>query len=60
MTEEHCLQLAATLLGPLLAAEATKASPIEAAKRLFEFADAIKTQAKLKPAARSTVVPLRI
>lgn len=60
MSTDQSLQIAATLLGPLLAAEATKATPAEAARRLFELANAIQHEAKQQPVAPSTVQPLRM
>ena len=61
MTADQYLQIAATLLGPTLAAEPVKAEPTEIAKRLFELADAIQTEVKLRtPARQSTFEPLRI
>ena len=48
MTDEESRQLAASILGPLLAADAPKSTPAEVAKRLFELATAIQNQAKPK------------
>lgn len=49
MTKDQTLQFAASILGPLLAAEGAKHSPTEIAKRLFELSAAIEAEAKQQP-----------
>ena len=44
--------LAATVIGPLLAAEGKSPSPADVARRLFELADAISAEQKKRAAAR--------
>ena len=60
MTKEQSLQLAASILGPLIAAEGAKPQSAEVAQRLFELAAAIEAQAKQQPARKAQVSPLRI
>ncbi len=47
------VSLAATLLGPILAAEPSRPSSADVVRRLFELADAISAEQKKRAAGRS-------
>jgi hypothetical protein len=60
VNKEKSLEIAASILGPLIAAEASKTQPAEIAKRLFELATAIEEHARQQPAGKASVSPLRL